>query len=84
MWGPRPPPQHGALVAGRLVLAAVGQAEGRTLVADVSSCLSALKSCQIHSLEGLRADECCTWGTLSLVQIPVLSQHGPARSPTFN
>ena len=36
VWGPRPPPQHGALVAGRLVLAAVGQAEGRTLVADVS------------------------------------------------
>ncbi len=37
VWGPRPPPQHGALVAGRLVLAAVGQAEGRTLVADVSA-----------------------------------------------
>ncbi len=35
VWGPRPPPQHSALVAGRLVLAAVGQAEGRTLVADV-------------------------------------------------
>lgn len=49
VWGPRPPPQHGALVAGRLVLAAVGHAEGRTLVADVGSCYSTLWACQIHS-----------------------------------
>ena len=36
VWGPRPPPQHAALVRARLVIAAVGHADGRTLVADVS------------------------------------------------
>ena len=36
VWGPGPPPQHAALVKAKLVLAAVGHADGRTLVAGVS------------------------------------------------
>ena len=36
VWGPSPPPQHAALVKAKLVLAAVGHADGRTLVAGVS------------------------------------------------
>ena len=35
MWGPSPPPQHAARLCAELVLAAVGQADGRTLVAQV-------------------------------------------------
>ena len=35
VWGPKPPPQHAARLYAELVLAAVGQADGRTLVAQV-------------------------------------------------
>lgn len=35
VWGPNPPPQHAALLRGRLALAAVGHADGRTLIAQV-------------------------------------------------
>ena len=41
MWGPKPPPQHAARLRAELVLAAVGQADGRTLVAQVCPVLTA-------------------------------------------
>ena len=39
VWGPKPPPQHAARLRAELVLAAVGQADGRTLVAQVDPTL---------------------------------------------
>ena len=39
VWGPKPPPQHAARLCAELVLAAVGQADGRTLVAQVYTTL---------------------------------------------
>ena len=41
VWGPKPPPQHAARLCAELVLAAVGQADGRTLVAQVCTTLTA-------------------------------------------
>ena len=79
MWGPRPPPQHGALLAGRLVLAAVGAAEGRTLVADVSPHCPTSRSCQSRVMMcdvGACSD---TAGLVWLTHAAALSHAGPLR-----